>query len=67
MEDFNIMDNGVQKLTTKLRLVVNKLVIYKVTTKQEHSHSVAANEVCVGYVKYIRTCEGWMHPTIVID
>ena len=58
MEDFNIMDNGVQKLTTKLRLVVNKLAIYKVTIKQEHSHSVADNEVCVGYVKYIRTCEG---------
>jgi putative transposase len=62
---------GSRKMMKKLSLVVTQRVAYKATTKRKHSDTVADNlapdEVWAGDVIYLKTGEGWMYLSVVMD
>ena len=78
-EGFNIGRYKVMRLMRQLGLYVKQRMAYKVTTMRKHSHSVAdnilnqefnpcaPNQIWAGDVTYLRTAEGWMYLSIVMD
>jgi len=78
-EGFNIGRYKVGSLMKKFGFRVKQRVPYKVTTMRKHSHSVADNilnqqfnpsnynMIWAGDVTYLRTYQGWMYLSIVMD
>ena len=76
---FKIGRYKVRKIMYKLNLVVKQRVAYKVTTQRDKRDLVAPNlvnmdfnpirpnEVWAGDITYLRTDEGWMYLSIVMD
>ena len=78
-EGFQVGICRVKSLMVKLGLVVKQRIAYKVTTMRKLSHLVAvnllnrqfnpkrANQIWAGDITYLRTHQGWMYLTIVMD
>jgi putative transposase len=78
-EGFKVGRYKVLRLMKRLDLIVTQRLAYNVTTKRKHSDKVVPNllnqnfnaageyEVCAGDVTYLRTVEGWVYLSIVMD
>ena len=76
---FNVGRAKTRSIMRKLGLVVKQRVAYKVTTKRELTHAVAPNRVNMNFnptrpnqfwagdITYLKTGEGWMYLSIVMD
>ena len=76
---FNIGRYRTKTVMRKLSLKVTQRIAYKVTTKRKHSERVAGNllnqnfnpvgpnQVWAGDITYLRTGEGWMYLSVVMD
>lgn len=78
-EGFKIGRDKTRRIMRKLNLVVKQRMAYKVTTQRDERHTaalnllnmnfnpVAPNQVWAGDITYLRTGEGWMYLSIVMD
>ena len=78
-EGFQIGRYRTRAIMAKLGLKVTQRVAYKITTKREHSDTVAnnlvnmnfncaeQNKLWAGDVTYLKTGEGWMYLAVVIS
>ena len=76
---FTVSRYKTRTLMRKLGLVVRQRVAYKVTTKRDERHIAAPNlvsmnfnpsrpnQVWAGDITYLRTSEGWMYLSVVMD
>src|SRR5690554_7792903 len=78
-QGFVVGRHKTRTIMRKLGLVVRQRVAYKVTTKRDERHLAApnlvnmnfnpaqANQVWAGDITYLRTEQGWMYLSVVMD
>lgn len=78
-EGYDVTRYKASRIMEVLQLVVKQRVAYKVTTQRKHSDPVAVNllnqnfnpvgqdQIWAGDITYLKTGEGWVYRTIVMD